>query len=129
MMWLFVFSSRRRQTRCALVTGVQTCALPISVYVATNVAKLAMSVRGLYSSKLVTSKVRSRDFNREYVNRSGLRSSAVSLYSPCKNASGVSSVTARLRSEERSVGTEGGSTCRYRWSPYHSKKNTQQTIN
>src|SRR3546814_8566671 len=27
---LFVFSSRRRQTRCALVTGVQTCALPIS---------------------------------------------------------------------------------------------------
>src|SRR3546814_10766901 len=25
----FVFSSRRRQTRCALVTGVQTCALPI----------------------------------------------------------------------------------------------------
>src|SRR3546814_1158248 len=26
-----VFSSRRRQTRCALVTGVQTCALPISL--------------------------------------------------------------------------------------------------
>src|SRR3546814_5329270 len=26
---LFFFSSRRRQTRCALVTGVQTCALPI----------------------------------------------------------------------------------------------------
>src|SRR3546814_9640152 len=25
-----VFSSRRRHTRCALVTGVQTCALPIS---------------------------------------------------------------------------------------------------
>src|SRR3546814_4111310 len=30
--FLFVFflSSRRRHTRCALVTGVQTCALPIS---------------------------------------------------------------------------------------------------
>src|SRR3546814_11412356 len=26
---LFLFSSRRRHTRCALVTGVQTCALPI----------------------------------------------------------------------------------------------------
>src|SRR3546814_8939187 len=25
------FSSRRRHTRCALVTGVQTCALPISL--------------------------------------------------------------------------------------------------
>src|SRR3546814_14969411 len=27
----FFFSSRRRHTRCALVTGVQTCALPIYV--------------------------------------------------------------------------------------------------
>src|SRR3546814_8396503 len=26
---VFLFSSRRRHTRCALVTGVQTCALPI----------------------------------------------------------------------------------------------------
>src|SRR3546814_1412153 len=32
MWWchVFFFSSRRRHTRCALVTGVQTCALPIS---------------------------------------------------------------------------------------------------
>src|SRR3546814_6319975 len=30
---MFFFSSRRRHTRCALVTGVQTCALPISVLV------------------------------------------------------------------------------------------------
>src|SRR3546814_19337535 len=29
-MYVFFFSSRRRHTRCALVTGVQTCALPIS---------------------------------------------------------------------------------------------------
>src|SRR3546814_8188183 len=28
--YFFFFSSRRRHTRCALVTGVQTCALPIS---------------------------------------------------------------------------------------------------
>src|SRR3546814_8088837 len=32
VLWLFFFSSRRRHTRCALVTGVQTCALPISLY-------------------------------------------------------------------------------------------------
>src|SRR3546814_1518553 len=31
MVLVFFFSSRRRHTRCALVTGVQTCALPISV--------------------------------------------------------------------------------------------------
>src|SRR3546814_9814994 len=29
MCCVFFFSSRRRHTRCALVTGVQTCALPI----------------------------------------------------------------------------------------------------
>src|SRR3546814_7884449 len=29
MLYWFFFSSRRRHTRCALVTGVQTCALPI----------------------------------------------------------------------------------------------------
>src|SRR3546814_5965809 len=29
---IFFFSSRRRHTRCALVTGVQTCALPISLF-------------------------------------------------------------------------------------------------
>src|SRR3546814_1963998 len=30
LIFCFFFSSRRRHTRCALVTGVQTCALPIS---------------------------------------------------------------------------------------------------
>src|SRR3546814_10086353 len=29
MLFIVFFSSRRRHTRCALVTGVQTCALPI----------------------------------------------------------------------------------------------------
>src|SRR3546814_10382801 len=33
---LFFFSSRRRHTRCALVTGVQTCALPILSIAATR---------------------------------------------------------------------------------------------
>src|SRR3546814_695760 len=34
---LFFFSSRRRHTSCALVTGVPTCALPISFYRAINI--------------------------------------------------------------------------------------------
>src|SRR3546814_9309811 len=34
----FFFSSRRRHTRCALVTGVQTCALPISECTARGIA-------------------------------------------------------------------------------------------
>src|SRR3546814_21024981 len=37
---VFFFSSRRRHTRCALVTGVQTCALPISTAGMTEVSWL-----------------------------------------------------------------------------------------
>src|SRR3546814_10894141 len=38
---VFFFSSRRRHTRCALVTGVQTCALPIyGPFVALNCGAL-----------------------------------------------------------------------------------------
>src|SRR3546814_8818913 len=33
LLLMLFFSSRRRHTRCALVTGVQTCALPISATV------------------------------------------------------------------------------------------------
>src|SRR3546814_19459269 len=39
---VFFFSSRRRHTRCALVTGVQTCALPIW----SKGGKLATDVNG-----------------------------------------------------------------------------------
>src|SRR3546814_8066110 len=35
----FFFSSRRRHTRCALVTGVQTCALPICLLLANEIAE------------------------------------------------------------------------------------------
>src|SRR3546814_6802993 len=42
----FCFSSRRRHTRCALVTGVQTCALPISQGFSMS-QKLTSSQRGL----------------------------------------------------------------------------------
>src|SRR3546814_1617459 len=40
-MCFFFFSSRRRHTRCALVTGVQTCALPISAVRHAEAAVLA----------------------------------------------------------------------------------------
>src|SRR3546814_3074594 len=39
----FFFSSRRRHTRCALVTGVQTCALPISRHTSARSADKASS--------------------------------------------------------------------------------------
>src|SRR3546814_11112671 len=39
----FFFSSRRRHTRCALVTGVQTCALPICSPCESNQAEVQIS--------------------------------------------------------------------------------------
>src|SRR3546814_766693 len=42
----FFFSSRRRHTRCALVTGVQTCALPIFTLFATWHSREAAGVTG-----------------------------------------------------------------------------------
>src|SRR3546814_17612578 len=44
----FFFSIRRRHTRCALVTGVQTCALPISA--AFDVAGAAVGIIALECS-------------------------------------------------------------------------------
>src|SRR3546814_2079178 len=43
---VFFFSSRRRHTRCALVTGVQTCALPI--YRLTRLAERQGMIRYAY---------------------------------------------------------------------------------
>src|SRR3546814_3260818 len=43
---MFFFSSRRRHTRCALVTGVQTCALPI--YPAASLIVATDKKAGLY---------------------------------------------------------------------------------
>src|SRR3546814_12946255 len=40
---MFLFSSRRRHTRCALVTGVQTCALPILTTASLTQANTALA--------------------------------------------------------------------------------------
>src|SRR3546814_9101325 len=48
---MFFLSSRRRHTRCALVTGVQTCALPISAVRTTlNARELPDSLARLRSA-------------------------------------------------------------------------------
>src|SRR3546814_2440869 len=95
--WLFLFfffSSRRRHTRCALVTGVQTCALPIFQAQDQLLVRRAVPARSLLCR--------------------GIRSAA-GRQSELPVAPGV----VRSRSEERRVGKECVSTCRSRWSPYH----------
>src|SRR3546814_1978432 len=93
----FFFSSRRRHTRCALVTGVQTCALPI--YQARGGA-------GCKEGEIVHVR-RRRDRNEA----GDLRPAHEELHADPR-AEGK-------RSEERRVGKECVSTCRSRWSPYH----------
>src|SRR3546814_3384253 len=52
--FLFFFSSRRRHTRCALVTGVQTCALPILFQ--NCIAPFARTARAIMHGKRSTGK-------------------------------------------------------------------------
>src|SRR3546814_16527684 len=52
---MLFFSSRRRHTRCALVTGVQTCALPIfssNLAVLKAAARRALSIEGAVAPTL-----------------------------------------------------------------------------
>src|SRR3546814_20324003 len=45
-MLILLFASRRRHTRCALVTGVQTCALPISLVRVAGPGRLRLANQG-----------------------------------------------------------------------------------
>src|SRR5213078_5028441 len=83
----FFFSSRRRHTRFELVTGVQTCALPIW-----------RLFRGSGPPAMRRTAVQRRPSQKS-----------------------------KMRSEERRVGKECELKCRYRWSPYHYKKNKKET--
>src|SRR3546814_3677917 len=57
---VFFFSSRRRHTRCALVTGVQTCALPICGRRGWRRAFVAGAVRALRGGNGVAAGRRTR---------------------------------------------------------------------
>src|SRR3546814_4184314 len=99
IVFVFFFSSRRRHTRCALVTGVQTCALPISPFglhlFHCHVGPLAEHIaRGMYGTFIVDPPTPRPPADEMVMVMHG-------------------------RSEERRVGKECVSTCRSRWSPYH----------
>src|SRR3546814_5706135 len=93
-LFCFFFSSRRRHTRCALVTGVQTCALPIYSY----------ETSSRYDGPGV----------RVVLFTSGCLLRCTYCHNP-----DTWHLKDGTRSEERRVGKECVSTCRSRWSPYH----------
>src|SRR3546814_10816771 len=108
----FFFSSRRRHTSCALVTGVQTCALPISRAIAgpdATIGLLAWKEQNLLMAQgPVTEFGFLKPWPQQYADATAWLRQA----------------PAQRRSEERRVGKEGVRTCRSRWSPNHSQKNT-----
>src|SRR3546814_9805010 len=71
---VFFFSSRRRHTRCALVTGVQTCALPIfrsglltDEMVAKRSKARGLSEKDYMSGNLLQREVRADDVAQAFV--------------------------------------------------------------
>src|SRR3546814_3228782 len=99
-LYLFFCSSRRRHTRCALVTGVQTCALPISTWWSLDALAVHFATQPLPT------------WTAWYAHQLP----GFALKVACAVMFVVELV---LRSEERRVGKECVSTCRSRWSPYH----------
>src|SRR3546814_9817911 len=109
----FFFSSSRRHTRCALVTGVQTCALPIYFYQKpVDIEALGLIVRrafNLYEIELENRRLAERVSEDKTV-LGGLITAAPEMIKVARTIE---------RSEERRVGTECVSTCSSRWSPAH----------
>src|SRR3546814_5203145 len=99
---VFFVSSRRRHTSCALVTGVQTCALPI-FSVDRFLPRTKMSCVVAYPI-VVQMVIQSIPLRRQWIVQVRPKSR---------------STHPAARSEERRVGKECVSTCRSRWSPYH----------
>src|SRR3546814_10041379 len=112
------FSIRRRHTRCALVTGVQTCALPIWAFD----KRYFQTVFTPFHDWLETLEPQRSGEDAVTVTPLDARSSR-SISAEVKHAQAErprSTASARQpRSEERRVGTKCVSTCRYRWSPLH----------
>src|SRR3546814_9419733 len=110
--FFFFFSSRIRHTRCALVTGVQTCALPIlfrqnegtilslfnmfSGGALERMSIFALGIMPYISASIIMQLMTAVSPQLEQLKKEG-----------------------EARSEERRVGNECVSTCRSRWSPYH----------
>src|SRR3546814_12661655 len=124
-MCFVVFSSRRRHTSCALVTGVQTCALPISL----TTQDLTLVTPGLVvarSSAFVQPTIRGiGNRNSGPGDEPNIATFIDGVYQPEQSATllelahieRVEVLKGPQRSEERRVGNECVSTCRSRWSP------------
>src|SRR3546814_2380460 len=111
----FFFSSRRRHTRCALVTGVQTCALPICSPLAMCVT-LEMLRRGR-ELPIADCFALELHLDRQWFAKGDIMEGVRALIIDKDKSPRWNPPTLAERSEERRVGKECVSTCRSRRSP------------
>src|SRR3546814_13363386 len=120
--FVFFFSSRRRHTRCALVTGVQTCALPIARSDMAELMQVAdflkMEENRQRVEQIVTDRAAAEAL-KPYYNVNCKRPTFHDEYLPAFNRPNVTLVDTGGRSEERRVGKGGGSKVRCRLSASH----------
>src|SRR3546814_11195164 len=109
-MYDMFFTSIRRHARCSLVTGVQTCALPIFIPLLKHVLEANIS-SSIYSDLILLLLIPCLD----------LLTKCIRVIHPRLVISFISPLDRHGRSEERRVGKECVSTCRSRWSPCHSR--------
>src|SRR3546814_2442176 len=125
----FFFSSRRRHTSCALLTGFQTCALPI---LGAAYARTAMDLARPRTALLNigTEDQKGTDTIRDAAavlrDADHLPLDFTGFIEGDRLSRGEVDVIVcdGFRSAERRVGKEWVSTCRSRWSPDHEKKKT-----
>src|SRR3546814_4813089 len=114
---IFFFSSRRRHTRCALVTGVQTCALPISSEDAEEETGFADDMESILDEALAA-RIKWHRLTGHYRSRH----ESLIAFSNHRYYGGdlvtYPSNDTKPRSEERRVGKECVTTCRSRGCAY-----------
>src|SRR3546814_14023774 len=117
----FFFSSRRRHTRCALVTGVQTCALPIYEVSGEIVATGAGVERVKTGDRVSVLPFISCGKCLACLEGDPMGCGQARMMGSFGVTGGYAEylLTNEIRSEERRVGQESVSKCRSRWSPYH----------
>src|SRR3546814_10822124 len=106
---LFFFSSRRRHTICSLVTGVQTCALPI----------FRVPLLVIAGTEDAVTPPSCGHFIQERVNGAEYAEFHAAHLSNVQAGAAFSERVLAFRSEESHVGKECVSTCRYRRWPSH----------
>src|SRR3546814_16553715 len=99
---------------CALVTGVQTCALPISVraLILAPTRELAVQIGDSF-------KTYGRNLRLRHAVLLGGVSQGPQVRALSRGVDILIATPGRLRSEESRVGKECVSTCRAWWSPYN----------